>query len=116
MIIVTRPVAGEVLATGSKHQIKWDKYGVGSVDILFSSDDGVNTWQVIQKNISEGNSFLWQVPKKLDSRPVRNHGFAKRWRHKCYQQGQRIIFNQAISFQARFSAGLEQIACAESGG
>ena len=28
MIIVTKPAGGEIWATGSKHPIKWDKYGV----------------------------------------------------------------------------------------
>jgi len=66
IITVTRPVADEVWATGSKRQIKWDKYGVGSVDVLFSSDNG-NNWETIANGIADVNSYLWQLPDDVDS-------------------------------------------------
>jgi outer membrane protein assembly factor BamB len=66
MIVVTKPAGGEVWATGSKHPIKWDKYGVGSVDILFSSDSGDN-WETIADGIADTNSYLWQLPDDVDS-------------------------------------------------
>ena len=66
MIVVTKPVGGEIWATGSKHPIKWDKYGVGSVDILFSSDNG-NTWETIANGITDANSYLWQLPGDIES-------------------------------------------------
>jgi outer membrane protein assembly factor BamB len=66
IIIVTKPAGGEVWATGSKHPIKWDKYGVGSVDIRFSSDNG-NTWETIASAIADVNSYIWQLPGDIES-------------------------------------------------
>ncbi len=66
IIFVTKPAGGEVWATGSKHSIKWDKFGVGSVDILFSSDNG-GTWETIASNINDTNSYLWQLPTDIES-------------------------------------------------
>ena len=66
IITVARPVADEVWATGSKHPIKWDKYGVGSVDVLFSSDNG-NNWETIADAIADANSYLWQLPGDIES-------------------------------------------------
>jgi outer membrane protein assembly factor BamB len=66
MIVVARPVADEVWATGSKHPIKWDKYGVGSVNILFSTDAGVS-WETLAEGITDANSYLWQLPDDVDS-------------------------------------------------
>ena len=65
-IVVTKPAGGEIWATGSKHPIKWDKYGVGSVDVLFSSDDG-NNWETIAGPIADTNSYLWQLPTDIES-------------------------------------------------
>jgi outer membrane protein assembly factor BamB len=66
IIVVTNPQGGEIRATGSKHSIKWDKYGVGSVDVLFSSDNG-NNWETIADGIADANSYLWQLPDDVDS-------------------------------------------------
>ena len=66
MIVVTKPEGGEVWATGSKHPIKWNKNGVGSVDIRFSSDNG-NTWETIASAIADVNSYLWQLPDYVES-------------------------------------------------
>jgi outer membrane protein assembly factor BamB len=66
IIVVTKPAGGEVWATGSKHPIKWDKYGVGSVDIRFSSDNG-NTWETIANAIADANSYIWQLPGDIES-------------------------------------------------
>jgi outer membrane protein assembly factor BamB len=66
IIVVTKPAGGEIWATGSKHPIKWDKYGVNSVDILFSSDNG-NNWETIADGIADVNSYLWQLPGDVES-------------------------------------------------
>jgi outer membrane protein assembly factor BamB len=66
MIIVTRPVEGEVWATDSKHLIKWSGYGVDEKDILLSADNGEN-WETIAAGITDANSYLWQVPDYVDS-------------------------------------------------
>jgi outer membrane protein assembly factor BamB len=66
MIVVTRPAEGEVWATESWHQIKWDKFGVGSVDIVLSTDGGI-TWEAIAEDIPDANSYLWQLPSDMDS-------------------------------------------------
>ena len=66
IIVVTKPAGGEIWATGSKHPIKWDKYGVGSADILFSSDNG-NNWETIADGIADVNSYFWQLPGDIES-------------------------------------------------
>jgi outer membrane protein assembly factor BamB len=66
IIVVTKPAGGEVWATGSKHPIKWIKNRVGSVDVLFSSDNG-NTWETIANAIADANSYLWQLPGDIES-------------------------------------------------
>lgn len=40
MIVVTRPKAGEMWATGSKRKIEWTQNGVSDVNILLSTDNG----------------------------------------------------------------------------
>ena len=65
MIIVDRPVEGEVWAEGSNHKIKWSKYGVGSVDVFFSEDAGQN-WETIAAGIADDN-YLWEIPDYIDS-------------------------------------------------
>ena len=65
-IIVTRPVEGEVWATSSKHKIEWTKSGVGSVNILLSTDSNT-TWHPIAGGIADSNSYLWVLPDDIDS-------------------------------------------------
>jgi predicted outer membrane repeat protein len=65
MIVVNKPVEGEVWATSSRHRIKWSKYGVNSVDVLLSTDDGVN-WESIAGPIAD-NNYLWQIPDDIES-------------------------------------------------
>jgi outer membrane protein assembly factor BamB len=66
MIIVNNPSGGEIWATGSKHPIKWDKFGVSGVNVLFSSDNG-NTWETLAGPVTDTNSFLWQLPTDIES-------------------------------------------------
>ncbi|MGD0571699.1 MAG: PQQ-binding-like beta-propeller repeat protein [Sedimentisphaerales bacterium] len=66
IIVVTKPAGGEIWATSSKHPIMWNKYGVGSVDIRFSSDNG-NTWETIASAIADVNSYIWQLPGDIES-------------------------------------------------
>jgi len=66
MIIVTKPQGGEVWTDISRHKVEWCKYGVGSVDVLFSKDGGGN-WKTIAGGISGDNSIMWQLPKNVDS-------------------------------------------------
>ncbi len=61
IVEVINPSSGEIWATNSKHIIKWDKYCVGSVDIQFSDDNGIN-WQTLAAGITDTNSFVWQLP------------------------------------------------------
>ncbi len=65
MIIVERPVQGEVWATSSSRRIKWSQYDVDSVDILFSEDEGEN-WDTIAADIDD-NCYLWQIPDDIES-------------------------------------------------
>lgn len=66
MIVVTRPQEGEVWASGSTHEIEWSSYGVGPVDILFSTDAGGN-WQTIGSSVADTGSYTWHLPDKADS-------------------------------------------------
>ena len=66
LLLVTKPSGGEIWATGSRHPIKWDKFGAGSVDILFSSDNG-DTWETIAGPITDTNSYIWQLPTDIES-------------------------------------------------
>jgi outer membrane protein assembly factor BamB len=65
-IIVTRPVECEVWATSSKHKIEWTKSGVGSVNILLSTDSNT-TWHAVAGGIADSNSYLWVLPDDIDS-------------------------------------------------
>jgi outer membrane protein assembly factor BamB len=66
-ITVTKPQTGDVWAATSTHQIYWDSYGVtGTVDILFSSDNG-GAWSPIDVNVVDTGSLLWQLPGGVDS-------------------------------------------------
>jgi predicted outer membrane repeat protein len=66
VIVVTRPVEGEVWATGSKRKIEWTQYGVGSVDVLLSTDAGEN-WETIAEGITDANTYLWEIPDDIES-------------------------------------------------
>ncbi|MHC4617368.1 MAG: outer membrane protein assembly factor BamB family protein [Planctomycetota bacterium] len=66
-IVVTKPEGGEVWVSGSKHEIKWESYGVaGTVDILFSSNGGAD-WTTMEDNIANTGSYLWHLPEEADS-------------------------------------------------
>ncbi|HEW79200.1 MAG TPA: hypothetical protein ENH34_04445, partial [Phycisphaerales bacterium] len=66
-IIVPKPVAGDIWACGSIHEIKWSSYGLsGTVDILYSSDDG-GSWQTVESGITNTGSYIWQLPDKMHS-------------------------------------------------
>ena len=66
MIVVTRPKAGEMWATGSKRKIEWTQNGVSDVNILLSTDNGAS-WETIAEDITGANSYLWQLPDDVDS-------------------------------------------------
>ena len=65
VIYVIKPAGGDIWATGSRHWIKWDKFGVGDVNVLFSSDGGSN-WETLAGPI-DVNSFQWQLPTDIES-------------------------------------------------
>jgi outer membrane protein assembly factor BamB len=67
IIVVTRPKAGDVWATGSKRLIKWAPTGVSVVDILFSDNNGAD-WETIAASVTDANnSYLWEIPDYIDS-------------------------------------------------
>jgi len=67
VIVVTKPEGGEVWVSGSKHEIKWESYGVaGTVDILLSTNSG-SDWTTIEDNIANSGSYLWHLPQEADS-------------------------------------------------
>lgn len=63
-----KPAGDEVWASGSIHNVKWDSNNldVNTVDILFSIDGGDN-WLYIDSNISNDDSFTWQLLSAVDS-------------------------------------------------
>lgn len=61
-IIVTRPEDGEVWASGSWREIKWESAAVtGTVDIAFSSDNG-GQWTAVENNVANTGSYSWHLP------------------------------------------------------
>jgi outer membrane protein assembly factor BamB len=67
IIVVTKPKAGDVWATGSKRLIKWAPTGVSTVGIFISDDNGVN-WETIAESVTDANnSYLWEIPDYIDS-------------------------------------------------
>jgi outer membrane protein assembly factor BamB len=67
IILVTKPEGGEVWVSGSRHEIKWEGYGVaGTVDILLSTNNG-SDWTEIEDNIANTGSYLWHLPDAVDS-------------------------------------------------
>jgi len=67
IIAVTNPKGGEVWAGTSRHEIKWDSFGVsGIVTISYSTNGGANWRQIGTSDVGTG-SFLWQVPNGIDS-------------------------------------------------
>jgi outer membrane protein assembly factor BamB len=67
MIVVTKPVGGEVWACGSRHQITWKSSTYeGTVDILLSTNGG-GDWQGVDSGLADTGSYGWQVPEAIDS-------------------------------------------------
>ena len=67
IIIVKKPKAGDVWATGSQRLIKWSPSSISTVDILLSADNGDN-WETIAESVADANnSYLWQIPDDIDS-------------------------------------------------
>ncbi|MBN1392522.1 MAG: PQQ-binding-like beta-propeller repeat protein, partial [Sedimentisphaerales bacterium] len=67
IIIITKPKAGDVWATGSERLIQWLASGVSEVDILFSGNNGAD-WETIAESVTDANnSYLWEIPNGIDS-------------------------------------------------
>lgn len=66
MIVVTRPQTGEMWLMRRTYAIEWESWGVGTVDILFSKD-GQSGWKVIERDVNNIGSYLWDVPGGKDS-------------------------------------------------
>ena len=65
-IIVNKPVGGDIWTSGSIHEIKWSSYGAGTVDILFSKNNGSN-WQNIESSLADTGGYTWYLPDIVDS-------------------------------------------------
>jgi outer membrane protein assembly factor BamB len=67
MLITTKPVGGEVWAAGSEHEVLWDSYDYdGNVAIALSRNGGGN-WELIESEIGDTGSYLWQLASDIDS-------------------------------------------------
>ena len=61
-ITLTKPNGGELIKTSSIYAIDWISFGIDSVMIEFSPDEGIS-WEVITAGTSSHDPpFLWQVP------------------------------------------------------
>lgn len=59
---LTAPTGGESLAGESLYEITWESEIISSVNIEFSSDNGLN-WSTVSEGTTAGNSvFEWTVP------------------------------------------------------
>lgn len=65
-IIVNKPVGGDIWTSGSIHEIKWSSYGAGTVDILFSKNNGSN-WRNIESSLADTGGYTWYLPDIVDS-------------------------------------------------
>ncbi len=73
-ITLTKPVGGEVWASGGIQQVSWtsngSRYwpgsGQGVADIIFSKDGGAN-WRTIQSLDIKAGSYQWHLPDIVDS-------------------------------------------------
>ena len=64
-IAVVKPAAGEVWASGSRHEISWQSSAFeGAVDILFSMGGG---WETIAAAEPDSGGYLWDLPTGIDS-------------------------------------------------
>ena len=66
-VSVSKPEGSEVWAAGSLHEILWESYYLsGDVDVCFSSNNG-GDWTVLDTNIVDTNSYMWQLASGIDS-------------------------------------------------
>ncbi|HUW19788.1 MAG TPA: PQQ-binding-like beta-propeller repeat protein [Sedimentisphaerales bacterium] len=65
-ITVTQPAEGDVWVSGTLHEIEWESYGIDTVDILFSDNNG-SDWIEIENNAANTGSYLWHTPAEVDS-------------------------------------------------
>jgi len=62
MLSIIEPNGGESYLALSSQTILWDHFGLGTVNIGFSPDDGAN-WSIVATNIPANNgAYVWQVP------------------------------------------------------
>ncbi len=66
IIVVTEPADGDVYTSGSIHDIKWDSYGIGNVDIALSKNPG-GTRYTIETALPDTGSYSWHLPDIVDS-------------------------------------------------
>ncbi len=64
---IIEPNGGECYTPGSSQTIRWDGWGVSSLNVFLSTDGGT-TWQVIGINISASSAnYQWVVPNSPSS-------------------------------------------------
>ncbi|MBU1096641.1 MAG: hypothetical protein KKB34_09200 [Bacteroidetes bacterium] len=61
-IVVVQPNGGEEWNSGTTQTIKWTSKGIASVDLEYSTNNGVN-WKTIENNVPSSGYYTWsQVP------------------------------------------------------
>lgn len=73
IIVVTKPVGGEIWTAGSAHQINWESYGVtGNVTIL-GLDHSVPEFLPIAESAPDTGVYTWNLPASVDSNQLQVH-------------------------------------------
>ncbi|MHC5061967.1 MAG: outer membrane protein assembly factor BamB family protein, partial [Planctomycetota bacterium] len=58
---ITKPSGGEVWASDSKHEIRWESFAVDNVDIYYSRNNGAD-WEMFEGDLSNTGSYDWVLP------------------------------------------------------
>lgn len=67
-VTITQPNGGERLKINSSNIISWSSRGIiDDVDLYYSLDNGAN-FLLIEKNVSNNGSYLWNAPSSVSSR------------------------------------------------
>jgi len=61
-VVLTRPEGGEVWEAASTQEIRWDSFGLSTVSLEFSADNG-ETWETIDEGIDASTGvYEWTIP------------------------------------------------------
>jgi photosystem II stability/assembly factor-like uncharacterized protein len=65
LLALTQPASSSIIQSGTPYNITWNSFGVASVDIEFSDDNG-STWSTVAINVNANlHQYVWQVPNNI---------------------------------------------------